>query len=125
MPTLWQDLTGGTVGGVIGVTAVCPLDTVKSRLQTGGRYLGTVQVLSSMAVHEGVRVGNGRAAPYSWSGACAVHLVRRYLDLYLRGFADLVTAVRGGQGGRRYRTLHKTSQPLDRFSNAITRQERQ
>ncbi|CAM9458427.1 unnamed protein product, partial [Ectocarpus fasciculatus] len=157
MPTFWQDLAGGTVGGVIGVTAVYPLDTVKSRLQTAGRHVGTVHVLSSMATHEGlmswyrgllspvagygamfavsfssygmasrflqrrrkenggggggeevilweksaagffagamnsplravfdrvktvmqVRVGNGRAAPYSWSGACAVDLVRR------------------------------------------------
>lgn len=45
-------------------------------------------------------------------------LVRKYLDLCLRGFAEPATAVRGGRGGRRYRTLHKipTTHTPDRFS---------
>lgn len=30
-PSFWQDLAGGTVGGVIGMTVVYPLDTVKCR----------------------------------------------------------------------------------------------
>ena len=57
MPTFWQELVGGTVGGAIGITAVYPLDTIKSRLQTSGKatYSGTIHVLTSMARTEGVR----------------------------------------------------------------------
>ncbi|CAM9366106.1 unnamed protein product [Ascophyllum nodosum] len=57
MPTFWQELVGGTVGGAIGITAVYPLDTIKSRLQTSGKatYSGTIHVLTSMARTEGVQ----------------------------------------------------------------------
>ncbi|CAM9366183.1 unnamed protein product [Ascophyllum nodosum] len=57
MPTFWQELVGGTVGGAIGITAVYPLDTVKSRLQTSGKatYSGTIHVLTSMTSTEGVQ----------------------------------------------------------------------
>ena len=45
------------MGGAIGITAVYPLDTVKSRLQTSGKatYSGTIHVLTSMTSTEGVR----------------------------------------------------------------------
>ncbi|CAM9460092.1 unnamed protein product [Pylaiella littoralis] len=155
MPSFWQELLGGTVGGVVGMTVVYPLDTVKSRLQTSGRsrYSSIANVLTTMARSEGtmslyrgllspvvgygamfaisfssyghagrfllrrrgadekdrltlsemglagayagvmnapmrqafervkgvmqVRQGEKRKPPYSWSGACAVDLVRR------------------------------------------------
>ncbi|CAN0399550.1 unnamed protein product [Ectocarpus sp. 12 AP-2014] len=55
MPSFWQELAGGTVGGVIGMTVVYPLDTIKSRLQTSGRsrYSSVSNVLTSMARKEG------------------------------------------------------------------------
>lgn len=56
MPIFWKELAGGTVGGVIGISVVYPLDTVKSRLQTNGQaeYTGMMHVLTSMARKEGV-----------------------------------------------------------------------
>ncbi|CAM9876139.1 unnamed protein product [Scytosiphon promiscuus] len=54
MPAFWHDLLGGTVGGVVGMTVVYPLDTVKCRLQTTTRYKGTLDVLTSMARKEGL-----------------------------------------------------------------------
>eukprot|EP00752_Nemacystus_decipiens_P004844 g4408.t1 len=53
-PSFWQDLIGGNVGGVIGLTVVYPLDTVKCRLQTTGEDGGITHVLTSMARKEGV-----------------------------------------------------------------------
>ncbi|CAM9462708.1 unnamed protein product [Scytosiphon promiscuus] len=55
MPSFCEELMGGTVGGVIGMSVVYPLDTAKSRLQTSGqsRYSSTVNVLTCMARKEG------------------------------------------------------------------------
>eukprot|EP00752_Nemacystus_decipiens_P002013 g1933.t1 len=66
------ELAGGTVGGVVGMSVVYPLDTVKSRMQTSGhsRYSSIASVLSSMARSEGVMsLYRGLLSPVTGYGA--------------------------------------------------------
>ncbi|CAM9387058.1 unnamed protein product [Ascophyllum nodosum] len=72
MPSFCEELAGGTVGGVLGMALVYPLDTIKSRMQTSGqsRYPSMIHVLTSMARTDGVfSLYRGLLSPVVGAGA--------------------------------------------------------
>lgn len=52
--TFLDELASGTAGGLLGMTLVYPLDTVKCRLQTHPHYTSPLHVCREMIAADGV-----------------------------------------------------------------------
>ena len=49
-----QFCSAGNIGGLVGITVVYPLDTVKIRLQTNKEYKGAYDVITKMIRSDGI-----------------------------------------------------------------------
>jgi hypothetical protein len=65
--TFLDELVSGTAGGLLGMTLVYPLDTVKCRLQTHPHYTSPLHVCREMIAADGVS-----SCRCCWSIACLI-----------------------------------------------------
>ena len=82
-----DELIGGTVAGVVGLSLVYPLDTMKTRLQINPHYGGMINVYRDMVAKDGFKaLYRGLASPATGFGL-----------VFAISFSSYGWAVRAGQ----------------------------